>query len=160
MPRQHGTPPACRTGWLQERLAALPASRGRDDFDGWHGRGLLLFRLGELADLEEDVDAFIAAAEAGSRAETLAGDIAERLTAHGRAAEALAWLDRAPARHEGEEFALSGLRAVAGRRAPSGLPARPAGLRRYRGGGPGDGACACASGPQPGAQLPGRLAEP
>jgi hypothetical protein len=98
---------------LQERLAALPASRGRADLDGWHGRALLAFRLGELADLEEDVDAFIAAAEAGGRAETLAGGIAARLIAHGRAAEALAWLDRAPARHEGEEFALADLRIAA-----------------------------------------------
>ena len=71
------------------------------------------FLLGELADLEGDVDAFIAAAEAGGRAESLAGDIAERLIAHGRAAEALAWLDRAPARHEGEEFVLADLRIAA-----------------------------------------------
>ncbi len=98
---------------LQERLAALPPSRGRDDYGGWHGRGVLSFRLGELADLEGDVDAFIAAAEAGGRAENLAGDIAERLIAHGRAAEALAWLDRAPGRHEGEEFVLADLRIAA-----------------------------------------------
>ena len=98
---------------LQERLAALPSSRSRGDFDGWHGRGLPSFLLGELADLEGDVDAFIAAAEAGGRAENLAGDIAERLIAHGRAAEALAWLDRAPARHEGEEFVLVDLRIAA-----------------------------------------------
>lgn len=98
---------------LQERLAALPPSRGRDGHEGWHGRGLLSLRMGELADLEGDVDAFIAAAEASGRAENLAGDIAERLTAHGRAAEALAWLDRAPSRHEGEEFVLAGLRIAA-----------------------------------------------
>ena len=98
---------------LQERLAALPSSRSRSDFDGWHGRSLPSFLLGELADLEGDVDAFIAAAEAGGRAESLAGDIAERLIAHGRAAEALAWLDRAPARHEGEEFVLTDLRIAA-----------------------------------------------
>ncbi len=98
---------------LQERLAALPASRGRADLDGWHGRGLLSFRLGGLADLEGDVDAFIAAAEAGGCAETLAGDIAGRLIAHDRVAEALTWLDRAPARHEGKEFALADLRIAA-----------------------------------------------
>jgi len=98
---------------LQERLAALPPFRGRDDFDGRRGRGVLSFWLGKLADLDEDVDTFIAAAEAGGRAENLAGDIAERLISHGRAAEALAWLDRAPARHEGEEFALADLRIAA-----------------------------------------------
>ncbi|MGI4940982.1 MAG: DUF6880 family protein [Janthinobacterium lividum] len=98
---------------LQEQLAAVPPPRGRDDFDGWHGRGVLSFRLCKLADLEGDVDAFIAAAEAGSRVENLAGDIAERLIAHGRAAEALAWLDRAPGRHEGEEFVLADLRIAA-----------------------------------------------
>ena len=98
---------------LQERLAALPPPRGRDDYESWQGRGLLSFRLGELADLEGDADAFIAAAEAGGRAENLAGDIAERLVAHGRAAEALAWLDRAPTRHEGEEFVLADLRIAA-----------------------------------------------
>ena len=98
---------------LQERLAALPSPRGRDDFDGWHGRGVLSFWLGELADLEEDVDAFIAAAEAGGRAENLAGDIAARLISHGRAAEALAWLDRAPGRHDGDEFVLADLRIAA-----------------------------------------------
>ena len=58
---------------LQERLAALPPPRGRDDYESWHGRGLLSFRLGELADLEGDVDAFIAAAEAGGRAGERAG---------------------------------------------------------------------------------------
>jgi len=98
---------------LQERLAALPPPRGRDDFDGSHGRGVLSFWLGELADLEEDVDAFIAAAEAGGRVENLAGDIAARLISHGRAAEALAWLDRALGRHEGDEFVLADLRIAA-----------------------------------------------
>ncbi len=98
---------------LQERLAALPPSRGRDDFGSGHGRGVLSLWLCKLADLDGDVDAFIAAAEAGGRPEHLAGDIAERLIAHGRAAEALAWLDRAPARHEGEEVVLADLRIAA-----------------------------------------------
>jgi hypothetical protein len=51
-----------------------------------------------LADLEGDVDAFIAAAEPAGRVETLAGDTAERLITGGRAAEALIWLDRVPGR--------------------------------------------------------------
>ncbi len=133
---------------LQERLAALPPPRGRGDLDGWHGRGLPSLLLGELAD--GDGDAFIAAAEAGGRTESLAGDIAERLIAHGRAAKALAWLDRAPGRHKGVAFVLADLRIpaldalrrkadaqalrwaafepVAERRPPPGLPARAAQL--------------------------------
>ena len=98
---------------LQARLAALPRSRGREDYGSWHGRGLVSFHLRELADLEGDVDAFTAAAEAGGRAEDLAGDIAERLIAHGRPAEALAWLKRAPGRHEGEEVRRTDLRIAA-----------------------------------------------
>jgi hypothetical protein len=98
---------------LQARLAEQPPSRGQDDFASWRGRGLVSLRLRELADLEGDVDAFIAAAEAGGRVETLAADIAERLIASGRPAEALIWLDRAPGRHEGEEVRHTDLRIAA-----------------------------------------------
>jgi hypothetical protein len=98
---------------LQARLAEQPPSRGQDDYASWRGRGLVSLRLRELADLESDVDAFIAAAEAGGRVETLAADIAERLIAGGRPAEALSWLDRAPGRHEGEEVRHTDLRVAA-----------------------------------------------
>jgi hypothetical protein len=98
---------------LLARLAKQPPSRGQDDYASWRGRGLVSLRLRELADLEDDVDAFIAAAEAGGRVETLAADIAERLIAGGRPAEALAWLDRAPSRHEGEEVRHTDLRIAA-----------------------------------------------
>ncbi|PZP44828.1 MAG: hypothetical protein DI601_11305 [Azospirillum brasilense] len=98
---------------LEARLAALPRSRKPDAFESWHGRGQITFRLRDLADLEGDVDAYIAAAEAGVRVENSAGDIAERLIAHGRPGEALAWLDRAPGRHEGEEIRLTDLRITA-----------------------------------------------
>ncbi|SHK31349.1 hypothetical protein SAMN02745194_04669 [Roseomonas rosea] len=98
---------------LEARLAALPRSRKPDAFESWHGRGQLAFRLRDLADLEGDVDAYIAATEAGGRVENSAGDIAERLIAHGRPAEALAWLDRAPDRHEGEEVRHTDLRIAA-----------------------------------------------
>ncbi|MCG7352169.1 hypothetical protein RQ744_15880 [Roseomonas mucosa] len=98
---------------LEGRLAALPRSRKPDAFESWHGRGQIAFRLRDLADLEGDVDAYIAATEAGGRAENFAGDIAERLIAHGRPSEALAWLDRAPGRHEGEEIRLTDLRIAA-----------------------------------------------
>ena len=95
---------------LQARLAARPRARQETAFEGWQGRGQIAFRLRDLADLEGDVDAFIAATEAGGRAENFAGDIAERLLAHGRPAEALAWLDRAPERHESEEVRHTDLR--------------------------------------------------
>jgi hypothetical protein len=105
---------------LQQRLAALPPSK-RDTFGEGRGRFALSLRLRELADLEEDVDAFIAAGEAGGRIETLAGDIAERLIAHGRAEEALAWLGQATDRHDGEAVRHADLRIAAldalGRRA-------------------------------------------
>jgi hypothetical protein len=98
---------------LEARLAALPRSRKPDAFEIWHGRGQLAFRLRDLADLESDVDAYIAATEAGGRAKNFAGDIAERLIAHGRPAEALAWLDRAPDRHESEGVPHADLRIAA-----------------------------------------------
>lgn len=98
---------------LEARLAALPPSRKPDAFEGWQGRGWVAFRLRDLADLEGDVDAYIAATEAGGRAENFSGDIAERLIAQRRPAEALAWLDRAPGRHEGEEIRQTDLRIAA-----------------------------------------------
>ena len=85
---------------LQTRLAGLPRGRGWDDFGEPRGRFLVSLRLRELSDLEDDVDAYIAAVEAGGRSENFAGDIAERLIAHRRSAEALAWLDRAAVRHD------------------------------------------------------------
>ena len=98
---------------LQARLAALPRPRSRDDYGALHARGSIAFWLGELADLEGDADAFIAAAEAGGRSENLAGDIAERLIANNRAHEALGWLKRAPGRHEGEEIRRTDLSIAA-----------------------------------------------
>jgi hypothetical protein len=98
---------------LQARLASQPRSPNRDDYASWQGLGLVSFRLRDLADLDGDVDAFVMAAEAGGRVETLAGDIAERLIAHDRPTEALAWLERASARHEGEEVRHVDLRIAA-----------------------------------------------
>jgi len=94
---------------LQARLASLPGGggRGRDDFEDQCGRFMVSLRLRELSDLEGDVDAYIAATEAGGRSENFAGDIAERLIACGRPAEALEWLDRAAVRHdEGRQIEL------------------------------------------------------
>jgi thioesterase domain-containing protein len=98
---------------LQVRLAALPRARKPDAFESWQGRGQITFRLRDLADLEGDVDAYIAATEAGGLAENFAGDVAERLIAHGRPGEALAWLDRAPGQHESEEVRHADLRIAA-----------------------------------------------
>ena len=98
---------------LQARLAALPPVRGRDDFEGWRKRFESSLRLRTLADLEQDVDAFIAAAEVAGRVETLVGEIAERLIAHGRADEALSWLERAHSRHDGEAVRHIDLRIAA-----------------------------------------------
>lgn len=97
---------------LEARLAGQP-DRGRDDFGDVRGRFTTSLRLRELADLEEDVDAFIAAVEAGGRAENFGADIAQRLTASGRAVEALAWLDRAQGRHKGEDRTHLDLRIAA-----------------------------------------------
>jgi hypothetical protein len=92
---------------LQARLDSLPHGRGRDDFGEPRGRFMVSLRLRELSDLEGDVDAYIAAIEAGGRSENFAGDIAERLIAHRRPAEALGWLDRAAVRHdEGRQIDL------------------------------------------------------
>ena len=63
---------------------------------------MVSLHLRELSDLEGDVDAYIAAVEAGGRPGSSASDIAERLIAHHRPAEALTWLDRAASRHEEE----------------------------------------------------------
>jgi hypothetical protein len=97
---------------LRARLAALPPSKA-DTFGDGRGRFAVSLRLRELADLEGDVDAFIAAGEAGGRTETLAGDIAERLIAHRRGEEALAWLDRGTDRHDGEAARHVDLRIAA-----------------------------------------------
>jgi len=85
---------------LQARLVSLPRGRGRDDFEASHGRFTVSLHLRELSDLDGDVDAYIAAVEAGGRLENFAGDIAERLIAHHRPADALGWLDRAAVRHD------------------------------------------------------------
>lgn len=85
---------------LQARLARLPRGRGRDDFEDQRGCFTMSLRLRELSDLEGDVDAYIAAVEVGGRSENFAGDIAERLIACHRPAEALDWLDRAAVRRD------------------------------------------------------------
>ena len=58
-------------------------------------RGVWLHALQDVADALGDVDGFIALVQATGSADRRAVEIAERLVAAGRPAEALAWLDRA-----------------------------------------------------------------
>jgi hypothetical protein len=93
---------------LQDRLRAFPPAAERGRLQSWRGRGEPSWRLRQVADLDGDVDAYIAAAEQGGAVEHHAADIAERLLAHGRAEEALAWLDRG-----GEDLRQADLRVAA-----------------------------------------------
>jgi hypothetical protein len=75
-------------------LKAAPRSSGPHDWHADAKRRHLAFRLALLADLENDTDAFIAAIRAGGMESTHALDVAERLMAANRPAEALDWLDK------------------------------------------------------------------
>jgi len=83
---------------LQEALAAAPKPRSRDwSFDD---RSYALAQaLAELADVEEDVDAFIAAVRVIGSEAGYAVEIAKRLLKAGRAQEALDWLGKVRVRH-------------------------------------------------------------
>ena len=98
---------------LHARLAGLP--RQNDDKGGLNSRGRreTAWRLAELADLEEDVDAYIEAMDQGGMAQSHAAEIAERLLAHGRGEAALDWLDRNGPRHAGEVVRYADLRIAA-----------------------------------------------
>lgn len=91
---------------LQERQAALSggARRRFDLSTGW--------LLPKLADLDDDVDAFIATVNA-ERGNTIRNaQVAERLIAHGRAEEALGWIDATPeGTHSDHELAVLRLAA-------------------------------------------------
>ncbi len=96
-------------------LNAAPRSSGPDDWRTDAQRRHLAFRLALLADLERDADAFIVAIRAGGMESTHALDVAERLIAANRPAEALDWLDK-PRRHvedEGDDGADTDLRITA-----------------------------------------------
>lgn len=91
--------PEGRAAMREDALAAL-ARLPADDV-GWQARGrryVLVARLLELADMEEDVDAYAAAAAAGGSPELHSAEVARRLLAAGRAAEGLDWIDRHPPR--------------------------------------------------------------
>jgi hypothetical protein len=69
--------------------------------------------LPKLADLDDDVDAYIAAVDPGRWNPLLNAEVAERLLNHDRAAEALEWIE-APTdrRHNDRELAMLKLRAL------------------------------------------------
>ena len=92
---------------LQEKQKGEPAdSRRRYDYRvGW--------LLPKLADLDDDVDAYIATVDPSRWNPLLNAEVAERLLSHDRAAEALEWID-APTerRHNDRELAMLKLRAL------------------------------------------------
>lgn len=88
----------------ERALQATPRSDGARDWRADARRRQFAFRLALLADLEADVDAFVAAMRAGDMEATHGLEIAERLLSAGRPAEALEWLDK-PRRRLGDEDA-------------------------------------------------------
>jgi hypothetical protein len=91
---------------LLERQAALTGGKRRryDYTVNW--------LLPALADLDDDVDAFIATVDPDRRNSLLNARVAERLIAHDRAGEALEWID-APTDRGHSERELAGLRLLA-----------------------------------------------
>jgi len=84
-------------------LKTSPRSSGPQDWRADPQRCHLAFRLALLADFEKDADAFIAAIRAGGMESTHALEVAERLIAANRPAEALDWLDKPRRRVEDED---------------------------------------------------------
>jgi len=84
-------------------LQAAPRAAGPHDWCADAQRRHLAFRLALLADLERDADAFITAIRAGGMESTHALDVAERLIAANRPAEALNWLDKSRPRIKEED---------------------------------------------------------
>ena len=84
-------------------LKTSPRSSGPQDWRADAERRHLAFRLALLADLENNADAFIAAIRAGVLESTHALDVAGRLIAANRPAEALEWLDKPRRRIEDED---------------------------------------------------------
>jgi hypothetical protein len=92
---------------LLARQTAAPADNGgRYDYKvGW--------LLPKLADLDDDVDAYIATVDPARRNAMLNAKVAERLLDHDRAAEALEWIDAPTDRgHNDRELAILKFRAL------------------------------------------------
>ena len=87
-------------------LKAVPRSAQPRDWQGDAKRRHFAFRLALLADLENDADAFIAAIHGGGMEGTHGLDVAERLIAANRPAEALTWLDKPRQRFEGDRLRM------------------------------------------------------
>jgi hypothetical protein len=87
----------------ERALQAVPRPGGVRDWRADAQRRHLALRLALLADLDADVDAFIAAIRIGDMEATHSLDVAERLLSAGRAAEALEWLDKPRRHHEDED---------------------------------------------------------
>ncbi len=104
--------PAGRQELRQTTKAALKAApRATDDRD-WQAesrRRHLAFRLALLADLDQDVDAYIAAIRAGGMDATHALDVAKRLLGANRPEEALTWLNAPRRRFDDEENTGTGV---------------------------------------------------
>ena len=94
-------------------LQSLPRSVQSDDFRATAKRYHFAFRLTLLADLENDADAYIAAIRAGAMESTHGLEIAQRLIAANRPAEALDWLDKPRRRFGDEDGADTDLRIAA-----------------------------------------------
>jgi hypothetical protein len=85
-------------------LAKLPKSSADTEWRIEAQRRQLAHRLSTLADLEGDVDGFIAAMRTGQMEGAYAADIAARLIGVGRPAEALDWLKRPSRSYDAELF--------------------------------------------------------
>jgi hypothetical protein len=81
-------------------LKSLPPAERSDDWREAGRRRRLASRLALLADLEQDADAYVAAMRAGGMESTHGRDVAERLIAANRPAEALEWLAKSRRRWE------------------------------------------------------------
>lgn len=97
---------ALRHMLLARQASLTDAERRRFDYKtGW--------LLPKLADLDDDVDAFIATVDPERRNALLNAKVAERLIAHGRCEEALGWIDAPTERgHNERELADLRLRAL------------------------------------------------
>ena len=85
-------------------LKAVPRSAQPRDWQGDAKRRHFAFRLALLADLDNNADAFIAAIHGGGMEGTHGLDVAERLIAANRPAEALTWLDKPRQRFEDDDL--------------------------------------------------------
>jgi hypothetical protein len=78
----------------EHAISALPKARNGESWQIDGRRRRLGHRLADLADLEKDVDGYIAALRQGRMAEAFAAEIAQRLIGADRPGEALEWLKR------------------------------------------------------------------